>query len=208
MFKDREQAGAKLALRLEKYRGRKDCIVVGLARGGVVVAAVVAKALGLVLSVATPRKLGAPGNPELALGAVMETGEPYLNEPLIQALGVSKKYLENEIERERKKSAERASLFIKKRPLLKDKTVILVDDGIATGATMYACIESFKKQEVASLVVAVPTAPLSVIETLKARVDQVICLEALELGSVSCAYENFSEVHDKDVITLLEAFLH
>ncbi|MBP7074834.1 MAG: phosphoribosyltransferase [Rhabdochlamydiaceae bacterium] len=203
MFKDREDAGIKLAAYLEKYKRRKDCIVLGLARGGVVVAAAVAKALELPLSVATPRKLGAPGNPELAIGAVMETGEPYLNEPLIQALGVSIKYINSEIERERKRSAERSQLFTKKKPLLKDKTVLLIDDGIATGATMYASIESVKKQQASAIVVAVPTGPSSTIEILQEQVDEVVCLETLDLGSVSCAYEDFSEVHDKDVIALL-----
>ncbi len=203
LFKDREEAGAKLAAHLQKYKGQKECVVIGLARGGVVVAAVVAQALGLPLSVAAPRKLGAPGNPELAIGAVMETGDPYVNEPLIQALGVSMKYFNSEIERERKKSVERTELFCKKRPLLKHKTVLLVDDGIATGATMYATIEWVKKQNAAAIVVAVPTAPSSSIEILKVQVDEVVCLETLDLGSVSCAYENFSEVHDKDVIALL-----
>ncbi len=203
MFKDREEAGKKLARLLEKFRGNKSCIVLGLARGGVVVAAEVAKELSLPLSVIVPRKLGAPGNPELAIGAVLETGEGYFNESLIRELGVSKKYLAQEIKKQRAKAQERQALFVKERPLLKNKTVLLIDDGIATGATMFASILAVKKQNPSQIVVAVPVCALSTIQALKTMADDVFCLSTEDFGSVSMSYVNFSEVQDKDVIALL-----
>ncbi|MGD0664373.1 MAG: phosphoribosyltransferase family protein [Rhabdochlamydiaceae bacterium] len=206
MFKDRVEAGKKLAKILEQFRGRKDCVVLGLARGGVVVAAEVAKALGLKLGVIVPRKLGAPDNPELAIGAVMESGEGYLNVPLIRDLGVSKEYIEAEVNKARKLAAERRALYEKAAPLplLKNKTVILVDDGIATGATMFASIQGVKKQKAAQVVVAIPVASTSALYALKALADEVFCVDTEDLGAISMSYEYFSQVEDKDVIALLE----
>jgi putative phosphoribosyl transferase len=206
VFKDRVEAGKKLAKILEQFRGRKDCVVLGLARGGVVVAAEVAKALGLKLGVIVPRKLGAPDNPELAIGAVMESGEGYLNVPLIRDLGVSKEYIEAEVNKARKLAAERRALYEKAAPLplLKNKTVILVDDGIATGATMFASIQGVKKQKAAQVVVAIPVASTSALYALKALADEVFCVDTEDLGAISMSYEYFSQVEDKDVIALLE----
>lgn len=204
MFKDRTEAGRKLANLLKKYHGASRCIVLGLARGGVVVAYEVAKALGLPLSVVVPRKLGAPGNPELAIGAIDETGAGYFNEELIKELGVSKTYLADEMARQIAKAKARKALFIKEEPDLKNKTVILVDDGLATGATMFASILSAQKQHPARIVVALPTCPESALPTLKSMVDEVYCLDTTDYGAVSMAYEHFLQVEDKDVIALLK----
>ncbi len=204
MFKDRTEAGKKLANELKKYCAANDCIVVGLARGGVVVAYEVAKALKLPLSVVVPRKLGAPGNPELAIGAIDETGAGYFNEELIRELGVSKEYLADEIARQMAKAKARKALFVKEEPDLKNMTVILVDDGLATGATMFASILSAQKQHPAKIVVALPTCPESMVPILESMVDEVYCLDTADYGAVSMAYEYFLQVEDKDVIALLK----
>jgi putative phosphoribosyl transferase len=205
MFKDRVEAGKQLAKILGKFRGRDDCVVVGLARGGMVVAAEAARALGLKLGVIVPRKLGAPDNPELAIGAVMESGEGYLNVPLIRDLGVSKEYIEAEVNKARKLAAERRALYEKAAPLpvLKNKTVLLVDDGIATGATMFASVKGVRKQGAAQVVVAIPVASTSALYALKAMADEVFCVDTEDLGAISMSYEYFSQVEDKDVIALL-----
>lgn len=175
----------------------------GLARGGVVVAAEVASILLLPLSVLAPRKLGAPGNRELAIGAVMETGECYLNEALIQELGVTKEYLAREIHREQALAQERQALFTPKRPTLKNKTVILVDDGVATGATMLASILFLRKQHPSKIVVAAPICSPSVLQLLKHVADEIWCLSTDDFGSVSMVYESFPEIPDRDVLALL-----
>lgn len=200
MFKDRVEAGKSLAGLLGKFKGMEGCVVVGLARGGVVVAAEVARSLGLPLQVIVPRKLGAPGNPELAIGAVLEDGEGYLNMDLIRELGVSKEYLAEEIGRARAKSAERRALYKQGEMLVKGKTVILVDDGVATGATMFAAIQSVKKRGAAHVVVA---APVGSVHIFKEWADEVYCVDTEELGAISLSYKNFSQVEDKDVIALL-----
>jgi putative phosphoribosyl transferase len=205
MFKNREEAGKKLAERLKHYRGRSDTIVIGLARGGVVVAAEIAKALELPLNVVVPRKVGAPGNPELALGAVTELGG-YFNESLIHKLHVSKHYLEQEVARERAKAQERQALYAKyaPKPVFTNQTVILVDDGVATGATLFASIEAIRRYKPACLIAALPVSSISAMNALKRVVDEVVCIDIEELGSVSMSYEIFSQVEDKDVIALLK----
>ena len=204
MFKNRDEAGKKLAKLMGCYRG-KASIVLGLARGGVVVAAEVARDLKVPLGVIVPRKVGAPHNRELALGAVMDDGRGYLNHHLIEELGVSKEYLKSEIEQARLMSAKRKALYGKAAQLdLKNKIVILVDDGIATGATMFASIHYVKENHAAKVVVAIPVASISALASLKEMADDVICVETEDLGAISMSYENFAQVEDKDVIALLE----
>lgn len=159
-FKDRRDAGRLLAQALQKYKNHKDAVVLGLARGGVVVAYEVANALSLPLNVIAPRKIGAPGMPELAIGSIMDTGEVIFNKAIIQMLNVSLNYLEKEIELEKQKAQQRINLYRQYAPLpnLQDKTVILVDDGIATGATMLVAIQGMRKAQVKHVVVAVPVA--------------------------------------------------
>jgi putative phosphoribosyl transferase len=207
MFKNREEAGKKLAKLMAHYRGPgwdRKCVVIGLARGGVVVAAEVAKFLKMELGVIIPRKVGAPGNLELAIGAVMDDGRGYLNQALIQELGVSKEYLKDAIAKARNMSAERKKMYGKAAEIeLAGKTVILVDDGIATGATMYAAIQYVKEHKAAEVVVAIPVASISALYTLKSMADDVICVDTEDLGAISMSYENFAQVEDKDVIALL-----
>ena len=205
MFKNREDAGQQLAQRLKKYKDQPYTLVVGLARGGVVVAAEIAKALKIPLNVVVPRKVGAPHNPELGLGAVTGTGEAYLNESLIRELGVSKAYLKQEIERERAKAEERQTLYAQyaPKPNFHHQAVILVDDGIATGGTMLAAVQAVQKQKPARLIVATPVCAPSIMKALQKLVDEVVCVEMMDLGSVSMSYESFPQVEDKEVIALL-----
>lgn len=203
MFKNREEAGKKLAKLVGNYQG-KECVVLGLARGGVVVAAEVAKFLNAPLGVMIPRKVGAPHNPELAIGAVMDDGRGYMNQALIHELGVSKEFLKDAIAKAKTLSAERKKLYGNAAQInTAGKTVILVDDGIATGATMFAAIQYVKEHKAAHVVVAIPVASISALYRLKSMADDVICSETEDLGAISMSYENFAQVEDKDVIALL-----
>jgi putative phosphoribosyl transferase len=209
MFHDRSEAGTRLAEMLNRYKGQKELIVLGLARGGVVTAAEVARYLKVPLDVICPRKVGAPENPELALGAITETGEGFFNEALIAELKVSKKYLDAECAKEQKKAQMRMELFRKGRlPLqLRAKTVILVDDGLATGATMKAAILSLRKQKVEKIVVAVPVAPPDTAAEVQKLGDEFYCMEIpWFFQAVGQFYEDFSQTEDEEVVQILQQF--
>jgi putative phosphoribosyl transferase len=207
-FKNREEAGQKLATLLSHYKKKKDTLVLGLARGGVVVAKEIAKILLLPLQALVPRKLGSPGNPELALGAVTEFGDCFFNGSLIKTLDISQDYLDQEIETQKAKIQKRISLFQKEKPWedVKGKTVILVDDGMATGATMIAEIQSMRQQKVKHLVLAIPVASLESWEAIQPLADEpyCLCIEPYFLG-VSGFYIDFSEVTDENVLSLLHS---
>ena len=152
--------------------------MLGLARGGVVVAFEVAKELSLPLNVVTPRKIGAPGNPELALGSIMENGEGVFNHSIIRLLGVSQSYIAREIEKEKARAQQRLTLYRQYAPLVnvKNHTVILVDDGIATGSTMLASVQAMRQAEVKTIVVAAPVASTDAYHLMKEAADEVVCL--------------------------------
>ena len=209
MFIDRQDAGKNLAPLLAKYRGQKNLLVIGLPRGGVVLANEVATYLQAPLDVICPRKVGAPHNPELALGAVTETGAGYFNDDLIRHLGVSQKYLELECAKEQERSKQRLALFRKGlAPLnLQGKTVILVDDGLATGATMKAAIMSARAQKAAKIVVAVPVAPPDTAHEIKAMCDEFVCIDTPWLfQAVGQFYHDFGQTEDEEVVAILEKF--
>ena len=159
IFKDRQDAGKKLAQRLLVYEDNAESLVLGLPRGGVVVASEVAKALHLPLDILVIRKLGAPGYLEFAIGAVDEKGHALFNEGM-EELGISEAYKKEVLEKEKKEAEHRLSLYRKNRPPLdlKNKIVILVDDGLATGATMRAAVYSAKAKKAKKVIVAVPFA--------------------------------------------------
>jgi putative phosphoribosyl transferase len=206
MFENRQDAGKKLALALEKYKNQKDLIVIGLPRGGVVLAYEVALFLKAPLDVVCPRKVGAPFNPELAIGAVTETGEGFFNEDLIRSVGVSPQYIEKESAKEQERARMRLALFRKGRPPLdfKNKTVIIVDDGIATGATMKAAIQAVKKQKAKKVVVAVPVSPPDTAAEVKEMCDDFICLDTPWLfQAVGQFYREFNQTEDEEVVDLL-----
>jgi putative phosphoribosyl transferase len=206
IFMNREDAGRQLARRLEAYANRRDAIVLGIPRGGVTVAFEVARALHLPLDIFLSRKLGVPGQEELAFGAIAAGDGRFLDQQVIRAAGISPQEIERVTQEVTETLQQRAFLYRGNRhPLqVKDRTVILVDDGIATGASIYAAINALQHMRVEKLVVAVPVAPASTCAWLRTQVDQLICLyEPEEFNAVGQFYRSFSQVSDKKVTDLL-----
>jgi len=207
MFKDRREAGIRLSARLLQYKDRLDVLVLALPRGGVVTACEIARALHVPLDVVIVRKLGFPGRPELAVGAVAETGVVVVNEDIVAAGRVSGDFLKREIERQKDEIARRVAAYRagKGLPDLESMTVILVDDGVATGATIKAAITALRNEKVAKLVVALPVGPPETIETLQNLVDELICLETpFGFMAVGVHYSDFTQVSDSEVVDLLQ----
>jgi putative phosphoribosyl transferase len=205
-FRDRRAAGRRLAACLQRYRDQPATIVLGLPRGGVVPAAEIAAALGLPLDIIISRKLGAPGNPEFAIGAVAEGGEPYLNEEGIAASQATPGYIAKEIARQRAEIARRQERFRNGRALsLPDgSTVILVDDGVATGSTVFAAIRALRQLGPARLVLAIPVAPPETVAVLRGMVDELVVLATpMIFWAVGSFYERFEQVSDDEVDELL-----
>lgn len=205
IFKDRLDAGRQLAKELIAFSDSKNVIVIGLARGGVILAAEIAAALHLPMDIIVVRKIGAPGNEELALGAICESGEGVFNESLVSFLGVSQEYLEKEVERQRTLIKERLALYRGHGcPLsVQDKTVILVDDGIATGASIRVAIQSLRSLGVKKLVLAVPVAAPDSLQKIEKEVDRVVCLYRPSFfESVGSFYEVFNQTTDAEIVTL------
>lgn len=204
-FVDRIDAGNRLASVLKDFSGKKG-IVLAIPRGGVVVGSVIAKSLNLPLDVIIPRKIGAPDNPELAIGAVAEDGTAILDNNLIRYLGVDREYVKEETEGQKKEIERRLKLYRHdiSYPILKGLDVIVVDDGIATGSTMKAALASVKNRGAASITVAVPVGPPSTIEELNKIADRVVCLYTPEyFQAIGQFYKDFSQTTDDEVIKLL-----
>ena len=207
LFRDRHDAGQRLAQKLLHYKEAKDTIVIALPRGGVVVGYDVSCTLRLPLDVLITRKLGTPSNPELAMGAVAETGYVHMNSDVIQEYHVSKAELEEEMLCQKSEVHRRIQRYRGGRglPPLKGQTVILVDDGIATGATFYATLGALIKSETAQVVAAVPVAPPRIVAELKTLVDEVVVLHTSEwFFGIGQFYEQFPQVEDEEVITCLD----
>ena len=206
-FADRADAGIRLGKALLQYRGQRP-LVLGIPRGGVPVAAEVARALDGDLDVIVARKMGSPVSPELAMGAVTADGVRYLNQETIRDLAVPAEYLEDVA---REKSAEalaRERRFRSGRPPLavEGRTVILVDDGLATGSTMIAAARSIRARHPARLVIAVPVGPRDTCDTMRAESDEVVCLEMpANFMAVGLHYGDFSQTEDEDVDRILRA---
>src|SRR5258708_654759 len=177
LFRDRRDAGAALAGLLDRYRGRPDVVVLGLPRGGVPVAYEVAIALGAPLDVFVVRKLGVPGHEEVAMGAIAGGGVVVLNDDVVRGLRVAPEVIEQPAEREGRELVRREQAYRQGRPMpdLAAKTVILVDDGLATGASMRAAIQALRQLRPARVVVAVPAAPESTCRELVGVVNEVVC---------------------------------
>lgn len=206
IFRDRYAAGEHLADLLSKYNHSKNTIILGLPRGGVVTAYAIAKKLNLPLDVTCPRKIGAPFNPELAIGAITETGEGVYNWSLINQIGIPEHYLQKEIEKQKEIAKQRLNSFRKGLPerKLARKTVIIVDDGLATGATMKAAITSAKKENAEKIVVAVPVSPSDTLQEIAEIADEVVCIATPPyFQAVGQFYEDFTQVEDDEVIELL-----
>jgi putative phosphoribosyl transferase len=206
ILEDRADAGRRLADRLTEFANRKDVVVLGIPRGGVIVAFEVAMALGVTLDVFLSRKLGVPGQEELAFGAVAAGDGRYLDASLIRSEGISDEVVERITAEVRETLQRRAAQYRGDRAPLKvhGRTVVLVDDGIATGASVYAAIRALREMMPAELVLAVPVAPASTCAWLRREVDQLVCLYAPEaFSAVGQFYRDFSQVEDDDVVKLL-----
>jgi putative phosphoribosyl transferase len=206
-FRDRAEAGRLLAQRLEKYEGRGDVLVLALPRGGVPVGLEVARALGAPLDVYLVRKLGLPGQEELAMGAIATGGARVLNEDLVTQLGLTDALIDRVAEREAAELARRERLFRGDRPppTVRGRVVVLVDDGIATGSTMRAAVEALRAQRPARLVVAVPVSPRQTAEKLSRAVDELVVVTTPQpFHAVGLWYKDFSELRDEDLRRLLE----
>ena len=206
LFEDRADAGRKLARRLESLAHRPNVIVLGVPRGGVTVAYEVAAALHAPLDVFLSRKLGVPGQTELAFGAISAGDGRYLDEEIVRAVGISREQIERVTAEVKLELDRRAKLYRGDRPPLQvaGKTVILVDDGIATGASVYAAIQALRQMKPLALVVAVPVAPPSTAAWLKRFVDEIVCLDLPDpFYAVGAFYRNFTQVEDAEVIDLL-----
>ncbi|GAB4367477.1 MAG: phosphoribosyltransferase [Elainellaceae cyanobacterium] len=205
-FQNRTEAGQQLATRLKAYTDRPDMLVLGLPRSGVPVAYEVAKALHAPLDICLVRKLGVPGHKELAMGAIASGGVRVLNYNVVSWLGISGKTIDEIAARELKElqRRDRAYRGDRPQPKIRDRIVILVDDGIATGSTMRAAMSVLKPQQPAYLVVAVPVAPLETYDALRAEVDDVVCLMKPEsFYAIGLWYEDFSQTTDEEVRELL-----
>jgi len=201
-FKDRIEAGRLLGEALKAYAGRADVIVLGLPRGGVPVAAEAARVLGAPLDVCVVRKLGAPGHEELAMGAIASGGVRVLNEDVIRSLGISGRAIVAVAAREGAELTRREGLYRGGRPPLdvRGRTAILVDDGIATGATMLAAARALRKMGPTAILIAVPVAPPSTLAELEREADGTICLLPEEsLIAVGYWYEDFRQTTDREV---------
>ena len=206
LFRDRKDAGQRLAERLARYQG-EDSVVLALPRGGVPVGYEVARALKAPLDVFIARKLGAPNQPELGIGAVAQDGSRVLNERIIEEIGVSEEYIERVAAEEIKEAERRFKLFRGERPEpeVRERTAILVDDGIATGVTTRAAIEALRRRDPRRLVLAVPVCATHAAESLRREVDKLICLEApSNLMAIGLWYRHFEQTSDEEVIELLE----
>jgi putative phosphoribosyl transferase len=204
-FHDREEAGRLLAEELGHYASEHP-IVLALPRGGVPVASEIARALSAPLDVWVVRKIGVPWQPELGAGAVAEGGRVYLNEEIVEYAGITRAHLAELVKEKQREVEERVRLLRgdRPRPALRDRTVIVVDDGIATGGTVRAAIRSIRDQAPKAIVLAVPVAPLETVRMLSSEVDRVVCLRTPDdLDAIGLWYVDFRQVPDETVTDLL-----
>jgi predicted phosphoribosyltransferase len=207
-FKNRQDAGEHLAHNLVTYKDNKEGLILAIPRGGVVIAHEVAKALHIPLDIIIPRKIGAPLNPELAIGAVCED-EVYFNESLIEQLEIDKNFLDSELEKAKKEALRRNILYRKNKKTINvnDKIIILIDDGIATGATILTAIKFLKQQNIKKLVVATAVCSLEMAKRIEKEVDEFISLlTPHNMTAIGLYYEEFEQVHDEEVINILQQY--
>jgi putative phosphoribosyl transferase len=207
IFRDRREAGRQLAARLQGYAGDSNAVVLALPRGGVPVAFEVARALQAPLDVFLVRKIGVPGQEELAMGAVATGGVRVLNQGIVQAFDIPAEALDEMTARALSELAQRERLYRDDRPSpnVRGHTVMLVDDGLATGSTMRAAVAALRQQKPARIVVAVPVAAASTCDDVREQVDDLICLSTPEpFHAVGLWYEDFSQTTDAEIRELLD----
>jgi len=208
IFRDREDAGVQLARELVRFKGSVP-VVLALPRGGVPVAFEIARALEAPLDLVLVRKIGAPNQPELAVAAVVDGDkmELVVNEDVLAALALSEAYVQEQASRQLAEIERRRRLYFggRERVPVQSKTAIVVDDGIATGATMRAALRAVRRRQPSHLVLAVPVAPVETIESLRSEVDEVVCLATPSpFGAIGYFYGDFRQVADDEVRDLLE----
>jgi len=208
IFQNRAEAGQQLASHLEKYANRDDVIVLGVPRGGVPVAFEVARTLNVPLDIFVLRKLGVPGHEEFAFGAIGSGGVRVLDKEVVKSIGLSDLVVEMVTRTERAELARREGIYRGGRPALdvRGKTVILVDDGIATGSSLRAGVRALRQMKPAAIVIAAPVAPRSTVNRLRHEVDEVVCAAIPErFYGVGQFYHDFSQVPDEEVNALLDS---
>jgi putative phosphoribosyl transferase len=208
VFRDRLEAGRVLAGRLQSYAGRRDVVVLALPRGGVPVAYEVARALGAPLDVFLVRKLGVPGHEELAMGAIATGGVRVLNQEVVRGLGIPDEVLDLVAEEEGRELERREHEYRDDRPPLdvRGRTVILIDDGLATGSTMRAAVAALRRQQPAWVVVAVPVGATETCSDFRGEADEVVCARTPDpFYAVGLWYGDFSQTSDEEVRQLLES---
>jgi putative phosphoribosyl transferase len=206
MFKDRVSAGRQLAAALDKYKAEMP-VVLGIPRGGVVIALEVARALGAPLDLVIPRKIGAPGNPELAIGAVAGEEQIFINSELIASLKISQSYIDSAVLKALEEIRRRRRLYLGEAEPIDPagKTALIVDDGLATGYTALAAVQAVKPAGPARTVLAVPVAPAQTVARLSKEVDELVCLSTPEpFFAVGQFYEEFPQITDNEVVAGLK----
>lgn len=205
MFADRHAAGLLLLEKLSRYRG-SDTVILGLARGGVVVASAIASGLEVSPEVLVVKKIPAPGESELALGALAPDGVSYVDWKFAQRLGVDEEYIKSQIRQLADQIKQKTLIYRKrKNPInVRDKTVVIVDDGVATGATLEAAIKWTRKKHARSVIAAIPVMPADTLGKIKPEVDELIVLETPgEFAAVGQFYKDFPQIEDSEVVQLL-----
>jgi putative phosphoribosyl transferase len=206
IFKDRTDAGQKLAKKLE-YLQKEEPIILAIPRGGVVTGDVIAKMLGASLDIVVPRKIGAPHNPELAIGAVMHDGSFFPNIAVIEYFDVRKDFIDEQIVEQLEEIERRLMHFRgRKEYNLKDKTIILVDDGVATGSTVFVTIDWLKKQRPKRIILATPVGSRDTIERLSKIIEVMVLQNPETFGAVGEFYEYFDQVDDSQVIKIMQNY--
>lgn len=209
-FADRRDSGIKLGYALSR-RLKMRPLVLGIPRGGVVIAKAVADLLGCDMDIVLARKIGAPFNPELALGAINEDGQMFRNDLLLSQLGIDSQYLEHERAQQMRELSRRRQLFRSVYPKapLQGRCVIVVDDGIATGATAQAALQAVRQEQPARLIGAFPVACIEALKHLDHNADDIVCLKVPEyFYSVGEFYQHFPQISDEEVLDILKAHRH
>jgi len=209
MFIDRRDAGEQLAVKLEKFKD-EDPIVLAVPRGGIITAYETIKKYGFEWDLIIPRKIGAPHNKEAAIGAVTSDGTYFVNEKYIEMLNVPEEYIKKEVSEQTEEIKRRLKNYKGNEnfPEVKDKTTIIIDDGIASGFTILAAIQSIKKHGAKKIILAVPVAPYDTVDELEEVVDEVICLLIPDqFYAVGLHYKNFKQITDEEVINMMSQLM-